>query len=92
MPMSRISYKVAIPSYFRPTTLRDQTLRILQEHNIPPNKIHIFVADKKQKKEYKKIIPKSAYHKMIIGKPGIKNIRNFMAEYFAENEPIFFYG
>ena len=27
---------------------------------------------------------------MIIGKPGIKNIRNFMAEYFAENEPIFF--
>ena len=88
--MKPTNYKVAIPSYKRATTLRDKTLKILQEHKIPPSKIHIFVADKKEKKEYQKIIPKSAYHKMIIGKPGIKNIRNFMAEYFQENEPIFY--
>ena len=50
--MNQTNYKVAIPSYKRATTLRDKTLKVLQEHKISPSKIHIFVADKKQKKEY----------------------------------------
>ena len=90
MVIENFNYKVAIPSYYRPETLRDKTLKILQEHKIPSNKIHIFVADKSQEAVYKNIIPRTAYHKIIIGKPGIKNIRNFMANYFAENEPIFY--
>ena len=49
--MKQTNYKVAIPSYKRATTLRDKTLKILQEHKIPPSKIHIFVADKKEKKK-----------------------------------------
>ena len=53
--MTHTNYKVAIPSYKRATTLRDKTLKVLQEHKISPNKIYIFVADKKQKKEYQKI-------------------------------------
>ena len=85
-----INYKIAIPSYKRPITLRDKTLKVLQEYKIDANKIHIFVANKDEKVEYEKVIPRNAYKKIIIGKPGIKNIRNFMANYFKENEPIFY--
>ena len=41
-----INYKIAIPSYKRPITLRDKTLKVLQEYKIDANKIHIFVANK----------------------------------------------
>ena len=85
-----IDYKIAIPSYKRAHTLKNKTLKILQEYKIDPKKIHIFVANEEEKKEYEKVLPRGTYAKMIIGKPGIKNIRNFMANYFKENEPIFY--
>lgn len=86
--MSLKDYVIAIPSYKRPDTLKNQTLRVLKEQKMDPIKIHIFVADKEQKKEYENVIDKKDYHKMIIGKPGIKNIRNFMAQYFKEGQYI----
>ena len=85
-----INYKIAIPSYKRANTLLTKTLRVLQSYKIDPKKIHIFVANQDEKDEYEKVIPKSAYAKIIIGKAGIKNIRNFMANYFKEDEPIFY--
>ena len=83
-------YVVAIPSYRRPETLRDKTMRILKEHQIDPKKIHIFVSDDEQKEIYENTIPRSDYFKIIVGVPGIKNIRNFMPKYFPEGQHIYY--
>ena len=56
-----IDYKIAIPSYKRAHTLKNKTLKILQEYKIDPKKIHIFVANEEEKKEYEKVIPKGTY-------------------------------
>ena len=83
-------YQITIPSYKRPETLKKRTLKILKENKINPNKIHIFVSDNKQKNEYENSIPREDYNKIIVGKPGIKNIRNFMPKYFKEGQHIFY--
>ena len=83
-------YVVAIPSYKRPQTLKNQTLRLLKDYNIDPKKIHIFVADKEQKKIYEDELNRKDYYKIIIGEPGIKNIRNFMPNYFPEGQYIYY--
>lgn len=89
--MSKLSeYLVAIPSYKRPETLRDRTLKLLMKYNIEPKKIYIFVADKEQEKIYRDILPKKSYNKIVVGVPGIKNIRNFMPRYFKEGQYIFY--
>jgi hypothetical protein len=88
--MSLKDYVVAIPSYKRPETLRDRTMKVLQKYKIDPRKIHIFVADKQQKKIYEEAISNKSYNKIIIGKPGIKNIRNFMPKYFPQGKHIFY--
>ena len=82
--------KIAIPSYKRPIVLKNKTLRVLMEQKINPKRIIIFVSDTEQKKEYLKILDSNTYDKIIVGKPGIKNIRNFMAKYFKENKKIFY--
>ena len=88
--MSLNNYIVAIPSYKRPQTLKNKSLRVLQEQKIDPKRIDIFVADKEQEDIYKNELPKGAYNKIIVGKPGIKNIRNFMPKYYPEGQKIFY--
>ena len=56
--MSLNKYVVAIPSYKRPHTLKNKTLKILQDHKIDPKRIDIFVADKQQENIYKNELPK----------------------------------
>lgn len=83
-------YKIAIPSYKRPETLKKKTLNLLQKYKIKPNKIYIFVSDDEQKQIYQNHLPNNSYNKLIVGKKGIKNIRNFMANYFNQKEKIFY--
>ena len=88
--MNLNQYVVAIPSYKRPQTLKNKTLKVLQEHKIDPKRIHIFVSDEEQKKIYQDELPKNSYKKLVVGVPGIKNIRNFMPNYFREGQKIFY--
>ena len=83
-------YVVAIPSYRRPETLKNKTMKVLNEYGIDSNKIYIFVADDEQKKIYEEALPKGGYHKIVVGEPGINNIRNFMPKYFPEGQHIFY--
>ena len=66
--MSLNKYVVAIPSYRRPQTLKNKSLRVLQEHNIDPKRIDIFVADKEQENVYKNELPKGSYNRIIVGR------------------------
>ena len=81
---------IAIPSYKRPKILKKKTLRVLLEQNIDTKKIIIFVSDEEQKEIYENELEKGTYHKLVVGVPGIKNIRNFMANYFKEKQRIFY--
>lgn len=83
-----MDYKIAIPSYKRHTTLKKKTMRVLAEYKVPAKIIHIFVANHEEAKIYRDTLDKGTYGKIIVGKPGIREIRNFMANYFAEGEKI----
>lgn len=83
-----MNYKIAIPSYKRHTTLKKKTLKVLEFYKIPASIIYIFVANKEEETLYRNELDKQTYGKIIVGKKGIKEIRNFMANYFKENEKI----
>ena len=83
-----MSYVIAIPSYKRHTTLKKKTMKVLEHYKVTAKLIHIFVANKEEATLYKKELDLGSYGKIIVGKPGIKEIRNFMANYFPEGKQI----
>ena len=46
------------------------------------------VATPEEKKLYQEHLDSNTYKELVIGKPGIQNIRNFMPKYFREGQPI----
>ena len=83
-----IDYVVVIPSYDRVEILKEKTLKTLIEQNINPVKIEIFVANKEEEKIYKENIDKKLYNKIIVGKLGLLNQRNFINNYYPEGKYI----
>tara|TARA_B110001469_G_C9644481_1_gene325190 strand:- start:1988 stop:2911 length:924 start_codon:yes stop_codon:yes gene_type:complete len=83
-----MSYVIAIPSYKRHTTLKKKTMKVLEHYKVPAKLIHIFVANKEEATLYKQELDAGSYGKIIVGQPGIKEIRNFMANYFPEGKHI----
>jgi ribosomal protein L31E len=83
-----MNYKIAIPSYKRHTTLNKKTMKVLERYKVDPRKVFIFVADANEEKLYNDTLDKKRYNKIVVGKKGIKEIRNFMANYFKEGERI----
>ena len=81
-------YVIAIPSYKRQDTLKNKTMKLLERYKVPKKRVYIFVADNSQKNIYQDTLDKNCYNKIIVGKPGIKHIRNFMANYFPEGKRI----
>ena len=81
-------YIIAIPSYKREETLKNKTLRVLQEQGISKKKIFIFVGNKEEYEKYKNTLPKY-YNKIIIGEVGMGAIRNFITDYFPKGQKIF---
>ena len=82
------NYVIAIPSYKRHTTLDKKTMSVLKDYKINPNKIYIFVANQEEKNNYENQLNSKSYNKIVVGKPGIQHIRNFMPKYFPENQYI----
>jgi hypothetical protein len=76
------AYKIAIPSYNRVHEITHKTLLTLRDARIDKNKIHIFVANNKQRVLYSANVPAELYGKIIVGKKGITRQRNFIARYF----------
>jgi hypothetical protein len=81
-------YKIAIPSYKREKILLQKTLPTLLNSKIKPKYIYIFVANSQEKRSYEETIPRDMYNKIIIGKKGIANQRNFIRNYFNTGEYI----
>jgi len=81
-------YIIVIPSYNRPELIQIKTLALLNRHNINPNLINIFVANKDQYDLYQSKIPKFLYNELVIGVIGLKNQRNFIIDYYPEGKHI----
>lgn len=82
------NYIIAIPSFKRENIIKDKTLKTLQKNNISSKRIYIFVSDQLEYDIYNIAIPKKHYNKLIIGKRGLKNQRNFISNYFKEGTNI----
>lgn len=83
-----MDFVIAIPSYKRHITLKNKTLALLSRCNIPKDIIYIFVANSEEYKLYNETFPE--YPNIIIGEPGMCKIRNFMTNYFPENQKILY--
>lgn len=86
-----MSYIIVIPSYKRYLSIKEKTLNILKKSKIHPSNIFIFVANKTEYKLYINSLSDDNYFskiKIIIGKKGLKNQRNFISSYFPEKTHI----
>jgi hypothetical protein len=82
------NYVVAIPTYNRAQEVVSKTLTTLLDGKVSKDRIYLFVANKSQEKLYEEAVPKTMYHKIVVGKLGITNQRKFISKYFPENQYI----
>ena len=83
-----IKYIIAIPSYKRENIILKNTINVLEEYNINPKIIYIFVADKKEYSNYLSTLPEKYHKNIIIGIKGLDKQRNFITNYFPRNKYI----
>jgi hypothetical protein len=83
-----MDWVIAIPSYNRVDTLKEKTLHILKEYNIPASKIYVFVANAEQKKIYEEGLEPGSVGHIIIGIKGLAEVRNFIFDYFPKGKPL----
>jgi len=76
--------KIVIPSYNRVDCLKEKTLNTLNRYNYPKDSIYIFVVDDEYE-IYKSEFPE---YNVIVGLKGLMNQRNFITDYFPENEEL----
>ncbi len=81
-------FVIAIPSYDRSKQLKKKTLTMLENNSIPKSIITIFVANTQEKEIYTEEI--GTDYKIVVGIKGMCNIRNFITDYYPENERILF--
>ena len=79
-------YVVAIPSYNRQDEIVKKTLQTLLTGGVDKKNVYIFVANKTQEKLYIDAVPKSLYHKIVVGKKGIAKQRVFISNYFPVDQ------
>ena len=77
-------YKIAIPSYKRPETIKKKTLKVLEGHNIDPSRITVFVADEEEYQKYSDSLKDTPYNNIVIGVPTIGAQRNFIEKWYPE--------
>uniref|UniRef100_A0A6C0KMG2 Glycosyltransferase n=1 Tax=viral metagenome TaxID=1070528 RepID=A0A6C0KMG2_9ZZZZ len=79
---------VVIPSYNRVETLKEKTLKVLQDYKIPPSKIYVFVANEEQKELYEAGLEKGSVGHIVVGVKGLAEVRNFIFKYFPKGKHI----
>jgi len=82
---------VAIPSYKRPEGVVKKSLHTLLAGGVPASKITVFVSDDpKDEEEHYKALIKPDMAKIVVGKRGLINQRQFIIDYYPKNKLIMF--
>ena len=79
----KYDYKIVIPSYGRSVEINKRTLQFLEHHNIPKDRIYIFLV-KEELKDYSYL--NDLKYNLIVGVKGNSEQRQFISNYFPENE------
>lgn len=87
---SNCQYIIAIPSYKRAELCNNKTLKMLHENKIDKNLIYVYVANKEEYEDYKKILDPSHYHKIVLGIIGVTQQRQFISEQWKEGTNIIY--
>ena len=80
-----MKYEIAIPSYKRPSELREKTLKLLERHNIDKSLIKIFLRDEEELKSYNYLT--GDYNYVLTGCKSISEVRNHLKYYYREDRP-----
>jgi len=75
--------KICIPSYGREHTLKQKTLRFLNDVHYPKDLIYIFVSSEAEKETYEAVCPG---YQIVVGVPGLKPQRRFITDWLQEDE------
>jgi len=75
--------KICIPSYGREHTLKQKTLRFLNDVQYPKDLIYIFVASEAEADTYGHLLPE---YQIVLGVPGLKPQRKFISDWLQEDE------
>ena len=78
------NFEIAIPSYDRPEIIKKKTLKLLNDFNVPKNKIRIFLRDDQQLEKYMSVIGNEGYIFHFSGQSGILATRNYLQVYYHE--------
>jgi len=86
-----MNYRIAIPSYQRELQLKEKTLQVLEKHNIPSDRVDIFVANEWELANYECMLMDTPYAKsnLILAVPGMGAVRNFIRRYYPEGTRVF---
>jgi len=83
-----MDYSIVIPSYKRPEGCRDKTLAVLHHYKIPKDQIFVVVADKEQQAAYEAVLDPKTYGKILVGVPGLAQVRNWIFDHFPKGAPL----
>lgn len=83
-------YIICIPTYKRHIICKTQTLQTLKNNSIDPDKIYIYVANQNEYNIYSRTLDKNTYHKIIIGKKGLVQQREFIMKQWPQGKNIVF--
>jgi len=78
--------KIVIPSYERYETIQQKSINLLLNAGYKPNDIYVFVANEDQYNKYKEKIDNDI--SIIIAIKGLKEVREFIFNYFDEGEKL----
>jgi hypothetical protein len=84
-------YVVCIPSYKRAQLCNDKTLTMLKNNHIKRELIYVYVADKTEYDEYERVLDKSLYNKLVVGKKGLVPQRQFIMGKWKNGQQIVFF-
>jgi hypothetical protein len=80
--------RLAIPSFQRQELIQRKTLKFLHAHDYPAELIYVFVASEEEKTLYENSVPFYLYGKIVVGVSGLVQQRNFITDYFDDEEII----
>jgi hypothetical protein len=83
-------YIICIPSYKRSQVCKERTLNTLHKNKIDPKKIFVYVANKEEYDLYKTTLDDKMYNKLVVGKKGLAQQRQFITNQWPANKHIVF--
>jgi len=81
-------YIICIPTYKRAEICKKRTLNTLQQNNIDPKIIYVYVADQEEYDIYKNTLDITSYNELIIGVKGLVSQRQFICNSWENNKYI----